>query len=50
MSNRAREITTFFEDIEFGGNENFRQEEYRRDILRTLELHRESFAAPGWRV
>ena len=50
MSNGSREIATFFEDIEFGGNENLHQREYRRDILRTLELHRESFAAHGWCV
>ncbi len=50
MSTGPHEIATFFEDIDFQGNQDVRERAYRRDILRTLELHAESFAAHGWRV
>lgn len=50
MSTAPREIATFFEDIDFGWDRSFREREYRRDILRTMELHAESFADHGWRV
>lgn len=43
-------IATFFEDIDFGADASHGAREYRRDILRTLELHTESFAAHGWQV
>jgi len=50
MSTGPREIATFFEDIDFAWDRNHREREYRRDIVRTLELHSETFAAHGWRV
>ncbi len=50
MSASGHEIATFFEDIDFGGGTSHHAGEYRRDIMRTLELHTESFAAHGWRV
>ncbi|MEI7781217.1 MAG: hypothetical protein WCJ18_04735 [Planctomycetota bacterium] len=43
-------IATFFEDIGFEGDRSHRREEYKKDILRTMELHEETFAAHGWRV
>jgi len=44
-------IATFFEDIGFGRTPNdSRGEDYRRDILRTLELHEASFREYGWQV
>lgn len=50
MSPGGRPIATFFEDIGFELDGDFRAGEYRRDILRTLELHTETFAAHGWQV
>jgi|688.fasta_scaffold280227_1 hypothetical protein len=50
MRTGPREIATFFEDIDFVGGRHHRRQDYRRDILRTLELHAETFAAHGWRV
>lgn len=50
MSTGGSPIATFFEDIDFELDQDFRAREYRRDILRTLELHTETFAAHGWRV
>lgn len=44
------EIATFFEDIDFTGDRGGPARDYRRDILRTLDLHAESFADHGWRV
>ncbi len=50
MESGVHEIATFFEDIDFGGDRGGPAMEYRRDILRTLDLHGETFAAHGWRV
>jgi hypothetical protein len=44
------EIATFFEAIGYGEHQAVHAREYRRDILRTLELHGKSFAAHGWRI
>jgi hypothetical protein len=44
------EIATFFEDIGYGEHQAVHAREYRRDILRTLALHGESFANHGWRI
>lgn len=50
MDAAPRSIATFFEDIDFQGDRTVRENEYRRDILRTLELHAETFADHGWTV
>lgn len=51
MPNFTNQIATFFEDIGFGrSNKDRAGEEYRSDILRTMELHDASFAAHGWTV
>jgi len=48
---RPNLIATFFEDIGFGRTATDRHgEDYRRDILRTLELHDTSFHSHGWQV
>jgi hypothetical protein len=50
MSTGRREIATFFEDIAFAWDQTHHEREYRRDIVRTLELHAETFTAHGWQV
>jgi hypothetical protein len=44
------QIATFFEDIGYGEHQSVHAREYRRDILRTLALHEQSFANHGWRI
>ena len=51
MSSVTNQVATFFEDIGFGRSRKDRGGgEYRRDILRTMELHDASFTAHGWQV